>query len=38
MGVPGPTIADGMLFVASGYVFSSWGGTPGNVLLAFSVQ
>jgi polyvinyl alcohol dehydrogenase (cytochrome) len=38
MGAPGPTIADGTLFVGSGYVFGRWGGTPGNVLLAFSVQ
>jgi polyvinyl alcohol dehydrogenase (cytochrome) len=30
---PGPTIVDGMLFVSSGY--GSWGGAPGNVLLAF---
>jgi polyvinyl alcohol dehydrogenase (cytochrome) len=36
MGAPGPTVADGMLFVGSGYVFAA--GTPGNVLLAFSVQ
>jgi polyvinyl alcohol dehydrogenase (cytochrome) len=36
MGAPGPTIAGGMLFAGSGYVFG--GGTPGNVLLAFSVQ
>ncbi len=34
MGAPGPTVADGMLFVGSGYVFSA--GTPGNVLLAFT--
>ena len=33
---PGPTIADGMLFVNSGYAL--WGGRPGNVLLAFSVR
>ena len=33
---PGPTIADGMLFVDSGYAL--WGGRPGNVLLAFSVR
>jgi len=36
MGAPGPTVADGMLFVGSGYVFGA--GTPGNVLLAFSAQ
>ena len=34
MGAPGPTVADGVLFVGSGYVFTV--GTPGNVLLAFS--
>jgi polyvinyl alcohol dehydrogenase (cytochrome) len=33
---PGPTISGGMLFVSSGY--GSWGGTSGNVLLAFSVD
>jgi polyvinyl alcohol dehydrogenase (cytochrome) len=33
---PGPTIAGGMLYVGSGY--SVWGGLPGNVLLAFSVD
>src|SRR3954452_16128844 len=33
---PGPTIADGMLYVNSGY--SQWGGQPGNVLLAFEVR
>ena len=33
---PGPTIADGMLFVDSGYAL--WGGRPGNVVLAFSVR
>jgi polyvinyl alcohol dehydrogenase (cytochrome) len=33
---PGPTIAGGMLYVNSGY--GSWGGLPGNVLLAFSVD
>jgi len=32
----GPTIAGGMLFVGSGY--GVWGGLPGNVLLAFSVD
>jgi polyvinyl alcohol dehydrogenase (cytochrome) len=32
---PGPTIADGMLYVNSGY--AQWGGLPGNVLLAFEV-
>lgn len=33
---PGPVIAGGMLFVSSGY--SQFGGAPGNVLLAFSVE
>jgi len=33
---PGPSIAGGMIFVDSGYAI--WGGTPGNVLLAFSVD
>jgi polyvinyl alcohol dehydrogenase (cytochrome) len=37
MGAPGPTIAGGTLFAGSGYVFGTRG-TPGNVLLAFSVQ
>jgi polyvinyl alcohol dehydrogenase (cytochrome) len=32
----GPAIGGGMLFVNSGY--SIWGGMPGNVLLAFSVD
>jgi polyvinyl alcohol dehydrogenase (cytochrome) len=33
---PGPAIGGGMIFVNSGY--SIWGGMPGNVLLAFSVD
>jgi polyvinyl alcohol dehydrogenase (cytochrome) len=33
---PGPTIANGMVFTASGY--GMWGGSAGNVLLAFSVD
>jgi polyvinyl alcohol dehydrogenase (cytochrome) len=33
---PGPAIAGGMLYVNSGY--GQWGGIPGNVLLAFSVD
>ena len=33
---PGPAIGAGMLFVNSGYPTA--GGTPGNVLLAFSVD
>ena len=36
MGAPGPTVADGMLFVGSGYV-GLGSGTPGNVLLAFGL-
>jgi polyvinyl alcohol dehydrogenase (cytochrome) len=36
MAAPGPTIAGGRLFVGSGYLFG--GGTPGNVLLAFSAE
>jgi polyvinyl alcohol dehydrogenase (cytochrome) len=37
MGGPGPVLADGMLFVGSGYVGVS-NGMPGNVLLAFAPQ
>jgi polyvinyl alcohol dehydrogenase (cytochrome) len=33
---PGPAIADGMVYVCSGY--GSWGGKSGNVLLAFSID
>ena len=33
---PGPVIANGMLFTNSGY--GVWGGIPGNVLLAFSID
>jgi polyvinyl alcohol dehydrogenase (cytochrome) len=33
---PGPVIVGGMLYVNSGYAFA--GSTPGNVLLAFSVE
>ena len=32
----GPTVSGGMLFVGSGY--GIWGGMPGNVLLAFTVD
>ena len=32
----GPVVAGGMLFAGSGY--ANWGGLPGNVLLAFSVD
>lgn len=37
MDAPGPTIAGGMLFAGSGYVFGA-ASTPGNVLLAFGVE
>ena len=37
MGGPGPTIAGGVLLVGSGYTFGERG-TPGNALLAFSVE
>jgi polyvinyl alcohol dehydrogenase (cytochrome) len=33
---PGATVAAAMLYVNSGY--GQWGGMPGNVLLAFSVD
>ena len=33
---PGPVVVGGMLFINSGYAV--FGGTPGNVLLAFSVE
>ncbi len=33
---PGPIVADGIVLVGSGYAVL--GGTPGNVLLAFSPQ
>ena len=33
---PGPTIVDGVVYTYSGY--GLWGGAPGNVLLAFSVD
>jgi polyvinyl alcohol dehydrogenase (cytochrome) len=33
---PGPAVVGGMLYVPSGY--GNWGGLPGNVLLAFSVD
>lgn len=36
MDAAGPVIANGMLFVNSGYGY--WGGAPGNVLLAFSLD
>ncbi|HZQ55383.1 MAG TPA: PQQ-binding-like beta-propeller repeat protein [Bryobacteraceae bacterium] len=34
--VAGPAVANGMIFVNSGY--GQWGGMPGNVLLAFSAR
>jgi polyvinyl alcohol dehydrogenase (cytochrome) len=34
--VAGPAVINGMVFVNSGY--SQWGGVPGNVLLAFSID
>jgi len=37
MGGPGPVVADGMLYVTSGYA-NVGGGMPGNVLLAFSAK
>ena len=37
MGSAGPTIAGGMLFAGSGYIFGERG-TPGNVLLAFALE
>jgi polyvinyl alcohol dehydrogenase (cytochrome) len=37
MGSAGPTVAGGMVFVGSGYTFGERG-TPGNALLAFTVQ
>jgi polyvinyl alcohol dehydrogenase (cytochrome) len=36
MDAGGPVVAGGMVFVNSGY--GQWGGMPGNVLLAFSVD
>lgn len=36
MGGPGPTVAGGMLFAGSGYVFGTRG-RPGNALLVFSL-
>ena len=36
MAAPGPTVAGGMVFVGSGYVFTT--GTPGNALLVFAAQ
>ncbi len=36
MDVGGPAVVNGMVFVNSGY--GQWGGMPGNVLLAFSVD
>jgi polyvinyl alcohol dehydrogenase (cytochrome) len=36
MDVAGPAVVNGVVFVNSGY--GQWGGMPGNVLLAFSVN
>lgn len=36
MDASGPTFAGGMMFVNSRY--GTWGGFPGNVLLAFGVE
>ena len=36
IGAPGPTVAGGLLFIGSGYVFAA--GIPGNALLVFSPQ
>jgi polyvinyl alcohol dehydrogenase (cytochrome) len=36
MAAAGPTVAGGMLFVGSGYVFGA--GTAGNALLVFAAQ
>lgn len=36
MDAAGPSVVDGMVFVNSGY--GQWGGVPGNVFLAFSVD
>jgi polyvinyl alcohol dehydrogenase (cytochrome) len=36
MDVAGPAVVNGMVFVNSGY--GQWGGVPGNVFLAFSVD
>jgi len=37
LGAPGPTVVDGMVYVASGYI-GVQNGTPGNVILAFGVE
>jgi polyvinyl alcohol dehydrogenase (cytochrome) len=37
MGAPGVTVADGMIFVGSGYIGTS-NGMPGNVILAFAAE
>lgn len=37
IGAPGPTVAGGMVFVASGYI-GVGNGMPGNVVLAFAPQ
>lgn len=37
MGAPGPTVADGFVYVGSGYI-GFGNGMPGNALLAFSAE
>jgi len=37
LGAPGPTIVDGMVYVASGYIGVQQG-TPGNIILAFGIE
>lgn len=37
LGAPGPTIASGMVYLASGYI-GVQNGTPGNVVLAFAAE
>jgi len=37
LGSPGPTIAGGMVYMASGYV-GVQNGSPGNVILAFGPE
>jgi polyvinyl alcohol dehydrogenase (cytochrome) len=37
LGQPGATIADGMVFLGSGYI-GTMSGAPGNVILAFSPE
>jgi polyvinyl alcohol dehydrogenase (cytochrome) len=37
LGSPGPTIANGMMYVSSGYI-GVQNGFPGNVVLAFGLE